>query len=177
MAIRVLNDDPDCREQADCRMRKPGLCAACRAQAAPKRHRRIKRKARKVSTPRHVRKARAPAKPRPADAPVVNGGDPACSGEQLVSVNLDRGEVRFDGKMTYLGGKALKLVAVAAKQFGKQLRRDFLIDQLWGEDRPSTADTLLSVAITQSNDRLRGMGLELKTERGAGCALQKVEGQ
>lgn len=157
-----------------CVREQPALAAPHQDDAVvrPRRRKRLTRAARSrpaKKTPRKRRAERTHAI-EPDAAPATNG----AAGD--VQVDVDRGEVSYRGQAVVLAGKPLQVVAVTVRHFGKQLRRDFIIDTVWGADKPATADTLLSQAISTANDRLRDLGIELKSERGAGCALQRIGG-
>lgn len=162
---------------------RPGITFDAEVEPAPAA---IEDKRRK---PRRKKKAakrggrRAPEKPRPEKPDAVKpAGDAPAAGEIVdhngVTVSLVAGEekVTFGELEIEVKPRHARLVACLAAANFLPVARNFIAKRVWaGERVPEFHEQLLSSLSTEVNPALEQLGLTIKTVRGVGLALAKVE--
>ncbi|MCZ7564721.1 MAG: hypothetical protein M5U08_13855 [Burkholderiales bacterium] len=118
----------------------------------------------------------APAKPpapRPPK-PAAPARDPLFANGVEITFGPDA-DVTYAERTTEITERQAELLAVLAPAMPLPVGRDFIAGKLWASP-PTHADVMLGEIASSLKAALPGIGLQLKTVRGVGIALQPLEG-
>ncbi len=91
-----------------------------------------------------------------------------------LEINLDKVEVRIRGKLISLTKTEFNILSALAKNFGKVIPRDRLIEMVW-ERGYDVSDRVIDVHIKHLRDKLKDYGKLVKTIRGVGYSISLEE--
>jgi len=86
-------------------------------------------------------------------------------------VNLDKFEVKVDGKLLEFTLKEYELLTFMIQNKGRVLSRDMLLDQLWGMTFYGET-RVVDVHVFKLREKLKAYGISFKTVRGVGYLLE-----
>jgi len=93
---------------------------------------------------------------------------------KCIEVNLDKFEVKVDGKLLEFTLKEYELLTFMIQNKGRVLSRDLLLDELWGMSFYGET-RVVDVHVFKVRDKLKAYDVLIKTVRGVGYLLEDDE--